>query len=96
MSFQEYLLSIGYLPFRVIFENGEKKYIPAKDDYFSTAQHGYIDIRYRKLNKEIVFGLHERDKPPTLISPRPRGIESDDDMNIILMNLPHEITMKLL
>lgn len=96
MSFQDYLLSIGYTPFRVLSKDGKKGYVPAMNNHFSTYEHGFLDIRYIRLGKEICFGLHENGKPPTLIYPRPKGIESDDEMNIILMNLPPEIIMKLI
>lgn len=57
---------------------------------------------------EIIFGLHESKKPPTLIYPRPRieikrikdgkiiieGEYLDDSMNIVLNYVPHEEIFK--
>ena len=57
---------------------------------------------------EIIFGLHESKKPPTLIYPRPRieikrikdgkvvteGEYLDDSMNIVLNCIPHEEIFK--
>ena len=57
---------------------------------------------------EIIFGLHEAKKPPTLIYPRPRieikrikdgkiiieGEYLDDSMNIVLNYVPHEEIFK--
>jgi len=59
-------------------------------DYFSTSLKGAVDVRYIKDNIEIVIGLNEKGKPPTLIYPRPKiminGDEknNDDAMNICL------------
>lgn len=57
---------------------------------------------------EICFGLSERDKPPTLISPRPRievirirdgkevieNEQYDDSMNIVLACISHEVVFR--
>lgn len=40
-------------------------------DYSSMRENG-IDSRYIKDNIIFIWGLHEKGKPPTLISPRPR------------------------
>lgn len=45
---------------------------------------GRTDNRWVKGGKEIIFGLHERGKPPTLICPRPDGVYTDDEINRIL------------
>jgi len=96
MSFQKYLLSIGYSTFRVDYVDGVKTYAPSVDDYFSTYSPGKLDIRYLKDGHEIVFGLHEKDKPPTLIYPRPKGVESDDDMNRMLADFEPERIYELI
>lgn len=57
---------------------------------------------------EICFGLHELEKPPTLISPRPlirvkrlkdgnmviENERDDDSMNVVLKDIPHEEILK--
>ena len=39
---------------------------------------------------QIWWGLNEKDHPPPLVSPRPKGIFFDDDMNEYLLNTPFE------
>lgn len=66
------------------------------------------DFTWNDREKEIIFGLHEAGKPPTLIHPRPK-IEikkivkeqvrimdetSDDSMNIVLSKIPFEDILK--
>lgn len=60
----------GYTPHRLV--NG--KYIPNNINDFSTMQNGGIDIRYIKGDREIIYGLNEAGRPPTLIYPRPKII----------------------
>lgn len=62
------------------------------------------DFTWHDRKGEICFGLHEAEKPPTLISPRPRikvkrikngkhiteNEERDDSMNAALLHMPHE------
>ena len=55
-----------------------------------------LDHRYLLNGVEIIFGLNEYKKPPTLISPRPKILvhidgkvlteSCDDAMNMVLMN----------
>jgi len=91
MSFQEYIKSIGFIPDR------------DNDDSFSTMiQKGTI-VRYYKGSRKIEWGLNEKDKPPTLIYPRPKetfdsntGHTSDDLMNRMLSEKAPEEIFKLL
>ena len=69
-----------------------------------------LDHRYIHPNKDevVVFGLHQKGGPATLISPRPRikvrrtiedeGWEMDeshdDNMNVVLQQVDHEIIYK--
>lgn len=38
---------------------------------YSTMRENGVDSRYEKDGVIFIWGLHEKDKPPTLISPRP-------------------------
>ena len=95
--FEEYLISQGYKRYRKIYEKRKWSYIEDKDRYyFSTMMTGCLDYRYIKGDIEIIFGLHEKDKPPTLEWPRPKGITTDDEMNRILKNkTPKEVYNKI-
>jgi len=62
------------------------------------------DLTWDDRRGEICFGLHEAEKPPTLISPRPRievkrikegkevieNEQYDDSMNVVLKDISHE------
>ena len=80
----EILIDNGYKAHRAVYNKGVQEYIEVefKNDYSSMVSGG-LDYRFVKDNKEVVFGLHEQHKPPTLIHPRPKGI-SDDEMNRML------------
>ena len=66
------------------------------------------DFTWEDRKGEICFGIHERGKPPTLISPRPRievkrikdskevieNEQYDDSMNVVLKYIPHEEIFK--
>lgn len=67
MDFCSYLESIGYAPHRFI--NG--KMIKHSDKSFSKMEPGMMCIWYKRGTDLFCWGLHEVDKPPTLISPRP-------------------------
>lgn len=69
MSFVDFLISKGYIPFRKIFDLKTKKWvyvgehelknycITTDNNFFSTMCEGCIDIRLIKDEKEIVFGI---------------------------------------
>ena len=40
--------------------------------------------------REIIIGLHEHGHPPTLIAPRPKGVEQDIKMDRILAKYSNE------
>lgn len=64
--------------------NGRWVYMLTNKHTISTLEN--IEHRYLKDGSpEIIFGLHEKGKPATLISPRPSGILRDDEMNRILV-----------
>ena len=94
-KFEEFLISKGYEPFKKNAKTGE--YTRVTDtDIISTMSN--ICFFYFKPNviEPFIIGLHEKNKPITLISPRPtivvvRGgqtlTEQDDDaMNIVFDN----------
>jgi hypothetical protein len=90
-AFEEYLLEQGYQKFIKKLIKGAWVYIPADKHNLSTLVN--IDHRYIKNGEEIIFGLHEKDKPPTLIWPRPLGVLLDDDMNRILLCYSPEVIL---
>ncbi len=81
-EFIEYLLEIGYKPYRKILENEEWSYVPETKalnthyirSEFNTQKRGGTDIRFVKdddFDNEIIIGLNEVGKPPLIIYPRP-------------------------
>ncbi len=99
MGFEDYLLSLGYKRFRKVYANNKFEYVDFKHKGFSSMMPGGLDVRYIKDNdfdNEIIFGLSEKDKPPTLVYPRPRikyvtdsnymNEVRDDAMNVCLLN----------
>jgi hypothetical protein len=76
-----HLIEQGYKPFRWT-PNGLTPCSNPLD--FSTMREGGIDVRLIKGESIVIYGLHEQGKPPTLISPRPKGINTDDEMNRFL------------
>lgn len=95
---EQYLINIGYKRYRKAYEKKEFVYIPDTIGYyFSTMVTGWLDYRYLKGDHEIIFGLNEKDKPPTLIYPRPKNVKEDDVMNRVLKdNSPEEIYKMIL
>lgn len=94
-GFEEYLKSIGFAPFKLVYENRKYEMVPLTGKElgsFSTMVPGRLDNRWLKDGKEIIFGLHKEGKPPTLVYPRPAGVVSDDIMNQLLKEkTPEEI-----
>jgi hypothetical protein len=69
MKLIEYLISLGYKPFRY----SKSGLVPCTNPYdYSTMREGGLDVRLIKGDSIFTIGLHEHKKPPTLISPRPR------------------------
>ena len=67
IAFENYLIEKGYIKFR--FDANDMKYKKADTHIISTMVNiGYI---YIKDDIKIVVGLHEANKPVTLITPRP-------------------------
>lgn len=98
IGFVEYLISRGYQLYRK--ESLKKdQFLYNKDSnvgFYSSTLGGYVDIRLRKDNKEIVYGLHEKGHPPTLIYPRPKGIIYDVDMDRIFLNFTYEEILQMI
>lgn len=86
--FTKYLIEdLGFKSFRKIYKEGKFEYIKNNINDFSTLQNGGLDVRYIKDDIEIIWGLHEKDKPPTLINPRPKIlVETNTDGRINRMN----------
>jgi hypothetical protein len=105
IKFEEYLVNKGYEQFAFSFDKG---YYKPKTYIISTLVNlGHIYINSDKEHK-IVIGLHEKNKPVTLISPRPR-IEVkrliddkvvifnewyDDEMNVVLSKVDFDLIYK--
>lgn len=84
MNFIQYLIQLGYKPFRKVYQNKEWVYIPDNNiSYFSSTVPGYTDIRLIKANFEFIYGLNEAGHSPTLIWPR-IGL-NDDEVNRMLI-----------
>lgn len=93
----------------ILIQNGFKLCRGKHLNYSSMVVDG-LDSRYEKDGITFVWGLHEKDKPPTLISPRPKirkkitiGKEKrtvirnerwDDLMNECLNTFPHKIIIE--
>lgn len=87
IGFEAYLLKQGYTPYSKRYRNGKFEY---EEPPMQLSTMGDIDIRYLKDDIEFIIGLHEKDKPPTLISPRPSSCKNDDTMNKLLSHFSHE------
>ena len=104
VGFQQYLLDKGYKPYRRLHnDDGEPYYGDLKLRDFSTMVSGGLDIRYIKdddFDNQIIYGLSEFRKPPTLIYPRPgmykkveggvKYYNDDNSMNKVLGSYTHE------
>ena len=101
-SFETYLISKGYI--KHIY-NCKKQRLERTDKHIISTMVN-LDHRYIKNDVEIIFGLHEYGKPPTLIYPRPKirvkkynsdneiVIETelhDDSMNLVLQKVDDDI-----
>jgi len=81
MNIVHYLISQGYKTYRWS-KNG---YIPCDNNFdFSSMREGGLDVRLVKDDSQFVYGLNEKNKPPTLIHPRPFNLQSDNEMNTYL------------
>lgn len=91
-NFEKYLLSLGFFPYRRYSKDKSLTLIDeSKCSFFSSIQDGCMYNILIKDNIEIYYGLSEKDKQPTLISPRPIGCFSDDSINRTLQdNTPEE------
>lgn len=70
-NFEEFLIEKGYVKY--VYNSKDKRYYKPKAHIISTMENiCHIYIKDNKEEEKIVFGLSEKDKPPTLIYPRPR------------------------
>ena len=88
MNFENYIIELGYK--KQVYCHKIQTLVDVKEfDIISTM--GHICFFYTKDNhKQIVWGLHEIHKPPTLISPRPDFISNDDEMNRFILSHTNE------
>lgn len=119
-DFENKLIDNGYLAFSLnhksmkydkpknisTMENIDTRYFHKSDPILEKIEKGITlnEISWDDRKGEICFGLHERDKPPTLIYPRPiikvkRIIDDkliiqdqcyDDSMNVVLRIIPSD------
>ena len=87
-AFEQYLIEQGFE--RMTYKNG--LFVSAKGYLLSSM--GDIDYRYIKGKKQIIFGLHEKNKPATLIYPRPFIKSSDPDIYSFSDDAMNRILMK--
>jgi len=80
------LIDNGFKTYRKVYKNKQFHLVECEyNSHFST-ESGCLDYRFIKDGLEVVYGLHEQNKPPTLIHPRPSKVYNDNDMNELLMN----------
>ena len=78
MNIVKYLIYNGYKAYRW----SESGYLICNNNFdFSSMRVGGSDVRLVKGNSEFIYGLHEKNKPPTLIFPRTFDLQLDDKMN---------------
>lgn len=74
MSFIEYLISIGFKPYRRVYDRNSKSWTYKEEEknlsYFSSSVPGYSDLWLINGKDIIVWGLHEYKHYPTLIYPK--------------------------
>ncbi len=92
-KFENYLIEQGFEKFQMNCKT-MKLEKAGKNHVISTMEN--LDYRYIKNDLTIVFGLSQKDKPTTLIYPRPNlkfnSFVNDDQMNRILWKYkPEEI-----
>lgn len=85
MNIARYLEAQGYTPYRWVYGDLIKCDRPHE---FTTVKAGGLDVRWVKDRRVFVYGLSEKGKPPTLISPR--MFQMDDDQNKYLASKPIE------
>jgi hypothetical protein len=79
------LIDNDFKPHRKVYKNKSFNLIECEYNGQFSTESGCLDYRFIKDGFEVVYGLHEQNKPPTLISPRPVGIYTDNEMNELLM-----------
>lgn len=87
LGFINFLIEKGFTPYR---KAGDKYVKCSLLEYYSSAMPSYIDLRLVKDELEIAYGLHEYKHPPTLISPRPKGVVFDYEMDRLFESKSYE------
>ena len=95
-GFELFLISKGYHRYRYNFDTQRLDYVPNGHTISTMSNLDYRYIHADNPSVQIVYGLHEVGKPPTLIYPRPRILVKredrtynelyDDSMNLALQN----------
>lgn len=85
----DYLIKKGYKPYRFSVEDQEYV-LPAYNDdftFFSRTIPNCLDVRLWNGEREFIYGLNRNGSTPTLKSPRPNNITTDNDMDKLFSNL---------
>ena len=99
MGIIEYLISKGFKPYRAVYNKTTKQFEYEPDkyglQYYSSTVPGMSDIRLIKGDIEVIYGLHEANKPPVLIWPS-LGANDDEVNRLIIMSDVKEIYDKIM
>ena len=95
-GFELFLISKGYLKYQYDFKTQQLILVNNEHIISTTSNLDYRYVHPSNPSVQIVYGLHEVGKPPTLIYPRPRILVKregrtynelyDDSMNLALQN----------
>lgn len=99
MGIVEYLIGNGFKPYRAIYNKSTCKFEYEPDkyglQYYSSTVPGMSDIRLIKGEIEVIYGLHEVNKPPTLIYPS-LGVNDDEVNRVLIKQDVNEIYDKII
>lgn len=97
MSFPQYLIQLGWISHRKKFINGEFHYVLCEfNNVYSTLENGGLDFRFMKDGKEIIWGLNEKGNPPSLVYPRPDGMNEDHKVHRFINDHTNEEILNLI
>lgn len=101
LKLQKYILELGYKPY--YFNPKTKKVDEVNPHPYSKgfSSMGNITVLYKlKGHKNILLGLFEKDKPPTLIHPRPKievfkDVYIEDKKHWLIQDQTHQDSMDM-